>query len=99
MTREDAIRWHQALAASAGALSGSIARKAHSKRLVQDLLSMLRPVLREMETDALQYQALENIEKLPAEQCGCGTECQDIGGGRCRYEPKRRVARPVKKRK
>lgn len=98
MTREDAIRWHQALAASAGALSGSIARKAHSKRLVQDLLSMLRPVLREMETDSLQYEALENIEKNSGEKCGCGVECQDIGGGRCRYEPKRRLPRPVKRK-
>lgn len=63
MNREDAIRWHQALASSAGSLSGSLARGHHSRRLVQDILSMLRPVVREMETDDLQYQALENIEK------------------------------------
>lgn len=99
MTREDAVRWHAALASASGQLSGSIARRAHSRRLIQDLLAMLRPVLKEMETDDLQYQALDNIEKNPpAEQCGCGIECQDIGGGRCRYEPKRRVARPVKRK-
>lgn len=63
MTREDAARWHAALAASAGQLSGALARNSHSRRLVQNLLAMLRPVLREMETDDLQYQALENIAK------------------------------------
>lgn len=63
MTREDAMRWHAALASSAGQLSGALARKAYSRRMVQDLLAMLRPVIRELETDDLQYQALANIEK------------------------------------
>lgn len=98
MTREDAARWHAALAASAGQLAGSLARRAHSKRLVEDLLSMLRPVIREMETDALQYKALENIEKGERDGlCSCGVECQDSGNGRCRYDPKpSRVKRPAK---
>lgn len=63
MTREQATQWHAALAMSAGALSGALARRTHSRRLLDSILSTLRPVMREMETDALQYQALENIEK------------------------------------
>lgn len=49
MTREQAAKWHAALAASAGMLSGAIARGYKSKRLLQDVISMVRPAINEME--------------------------------------------------
>lgn len=49
MTREQAAKWHAALAASAGMLSGAMARGFKSQRLLQDIISMVKPALREME--------------------------------------------------
>lgn len=63
MTREEAIRWHQAIAASAGMISGALARQSRSRRLVQDVLSLLRPVVKEMEQAEATFAAVEKIER------------------------------------
>lgn len=49
MTREQAAKWHAALAASAGMLSGALSRGHRSQRLLQDIISMVRPAINEME--------------------------------------------------
>jgi len=58
MTREQAAMWHSALASSAGMLSGALARGYKSKRLLQDVISMIKPALKEME-------AVEKIMEHP----------------------------------
>lgn len=42
-------QWHRNIATCTGMMSGSLARKHYSRRLVQDCLSTLRPIVREME--------------------------------------------------
>lgn len=68
MTKEEALQWHAGIAAAAGMLSGAIARGYKSRRLVQDCLSLLRPVIKEMEIDALTYAAEEKAASKPQRQ-------------------------------
>jgi hypothetical protein len=66
MTKDEALRWHAALAAASGLLSGAIARNSQSHRLTESILSMLRPVVRELEVEALTYAARDKVEKEAA---------------------------------
>jgi len=62
MTKGDAVRWHAALAAAAGMLSGAIARDALSARLVNSIASVVKPVLREIEIEEITFLAREKVE-------------------------------------
>lgn len=63
MTKGDAVRWHAALAAASGMLSGAIARNALSARLVQDAMSLVKPVVREFEVEIMKYEVQAKIAK------------------------------------
>ena len=63
MTKEDALRWHAALASIAGQLSGALARGSWSPRLLNTSLAMLKPVVREMEIADYKTQAKAEVEK------------------------------------
>ncbi len=65
MTREEAVSWHASLAAAAGMLSGALARKSFTRRMVQDALSLIRPVAKAMEIDELTYAAQAKAEEPP----------------------------------
>jgi hypothetical protein len=63
MTKGDVIRWHAAIAAAGGMLSGAIARNALTVRLVQDALSLVKPVVREFEVEVMKAEAQKKIEQ------------------------------------
>ena len=68
MTKDEAQAWHAGLAAAAGMLSGALARGSYSRRLVQDVLSLVRPVAKAMEVDELTYAAQAKSEAKPQRQ-------------------------------
>lgn len=59
MTREQAVIWHRQLAGAAGMLSGALARGYKSRRLLQDVLSMLKPAYLEMDKAEREWEQHE----------------------------------------
>lgn len=59
--------WHRALAQASGLLSGALAKRSVTPRLLNAVASMVRPVLRDMERNELLLEVRETMANEQAQ--------------------------------